>query len=264
MQFSNLKLKEICLVLKNQTRDKAWVAENRRNHIIGVALSGSEFHDLGYQRFTIEENCIFFLNQRDDFAVRADEPGACYSIHFTTYEEIDTDSFCVKLGSSAPFAALFDKQLKLAFENELTAAAHFYQICALFDEIYRQKYAPGDRRMLEAGAYLDQHFVEPRCLAEVYARCDLSRRRFDQLFRRRFSVTPAGYILAKRIAYAENLLSEPKLSVAEVAELCGFHDVYRFCKVFKQQTSMTPGGFRKAGDKLPRKVTRQAPNEQQK
>ena len=246
MEFSDLKLKEICLVLRNQSRERAWVAKNRRNHIIGVALSGSEFHDLGYQHFTIEENCVFFLNQRDDFAVRADDPGACYSIHFTTYEEIETDSFCIRQGSVAPLLPLFEKQRKLAFESDLEAASNFYHICAALEGIYRRQYAPADKRMAAACAYIDMHFPEEDCLAQAYARCPLTRRRFDELFRRRFSATPARYIVAKKIGYAKNLLAEPKFSVREVAELCGFHDIYHFCKVFKKETSQTPGGFRRS------------------
>ena len=74
----------------------------------------------------------------------------------------------------------------------------------------------------------------------------LSRRQFDELFKKRFHKTPARYIMLEKIEYAKQLLQMPHLSIMEVAERCGFSDVYYFSKVFKKETGTTPTSFRKA------------------
>ena len=73
-----------------------FAVQNRDNHIIGIQLSGSALHYFKNQKFTIDEGCIYFLNQKDDYKVDILEKGVAFSIHFTTYEPIDTDSFCTK------------------------------------------------------------------------------------------------------------------------------------------------------------------------
>lgn len=245
MNFTDFKLKNIALALNFQTTTKHWIAKNRSHHIIGIALSGNEFHDLGYQHFNIEENCIFFLNKKDDFTVFAHEMGACYSIHFTTYEDIDTDSFCIKINAPSPIVQLFVKQLTL-LPNTHSASSNFYRLCALFEDIRQKKYAPRDQRIFLAKEYLDLHFCEQQCLSKVYETCNLSRRRFDELFKRYFFVTPNKYILSKKIEHAKILLILPNVSIQEVADLCGFSDIYYFSKVFKNETNYTPRAFRKA------------------
>lgn len=248
MEFYDLKLKNIELLIRYQSTMRRWSVKDRPYHIIGISLSGNELHDLGYQKFTIEENSIFFFNSRDDFSVHAYEMGHSCCIHFTTYEDITTDSFCIKANSIAPAMQLFEKmeqQRGHSFGGHHLAVSNFYRLCALFEEIRQTNYAPSDRRMLRAMEYLDLHFFEPECLRNVYQTCDLSRKRFDELFKKHFSTTPNRYITIQRIEYAKKLLAVSYLTIRDVSERCGFSDIYYFSKVFKTESHMTPSAFRK-------------------
>jgi AraC-like DNA-binding protein len=89
------------------------------------------------------------------------------------------------------------------------------------------------------------HFREQDCLAALYQSERISRRQFDELFKKRFDTTPARYITLQKIEYAKQLLGMPHLSIMEVAERSGFSDVYYFSKVFKKETGSTPSAFRK-------------------
>ncbi len=245
MNFHNLKMKNIELSLRFTPTLKSWVAKGRADHIIGIALEGSAFHDFGYQKFDIEKDCIFFLNQRDDFSCSVKEISPCFSIHFTTYEEIETDSFCIKVKNSTPVIKLFEKQIKIPIANTHSAQSNFYRICELFTSIYRNNHSKEDSRIDVARAFIDSYFTSHDCLSQMYAGCELSRRRLDELFKESELVTPARYITEKRIEHAKKLLLLPNMSIQEISEMCGFSDVYYFSKVFKAETGETPGGFRK-------------------
>lgn len=248
MKFEDMRVKEIKLAIRYSPDISHWVAKNRRTHIIGINLSGREYHDFGYQQLMLEGTGVFFFNARDDYTVRVLEKGFSYSVHFTTYEEIESDTFFVK---TADVSALFhlleriERQIALAGNSTHTLFSDFYKLCAGIEAVHQKSYVPTDPRMLRAEEYIKLHFQDKDCLATLYAGEKLSRRQFDELFKKRFDKTPSRYIILQRIEYAKQLLKMPHLSIMEVAERCGFSDVYYFSKVFKKEMGETPSSFRK-------------------
>ena len=246
VQFEQLDLKEICFVVKYRSQARSWVAQKRQNHILGLQMSGKGAHDFGYQKLTLEENCIFFLNQRDDYAVEMLEKGEAFSVHFITREPIETDSFCIRLKYTGEVVALLEKIQKAHVAGRRhQAISYFYQLCALYDELRQQKYMPTDSRMAAAREYMDQHFAEPDCLETASAGSGVSRRRFNELFKTQFLVTPNRYLVMKKIAYAMQLLQSEYLTVSEIAEICGFSDIYYFSNVFRKETGEAPTEYRR-------------------
>ena len=78
--------------------------------------------------------------------------------------------------------------------------------------------------------------------AEEYG---VTQRRFCDIFKQNFNTTPNQYIISYKIDLAKKLLECKELSVLDVAYLCGFEDIYYFCKTFKKVTGQTASNFRK-------------------
>ena len=91
MEFSNLKIKEICSVVRYTPEKSHWKTENRKNNIVGIQLKGYAKHNFGYKKIILSENTVFFFNQKDDYTVDVGEKGNAYSVHFTTYEPISIE-----------------------------------------------------------------------------------------------------------------------------------------------------------------------------
>lgn len=241
MKFEKLRVREIRGVLRYRPSQMRWNASNRRDHIIGIQLSGSALHEMEGQKFVLRENVAYFLNRKDDYRVEVEEAGEALSIHFTTYEEIETDSFCFPAQNAGEIVTILKKaEGARAAGNELRVLALLYELCDAYEKIRARAYAPQDGRMLAAKNYIDRHFAEDGCLAEAIGASGLCDRRFRDLFRASFQTTPGRYLTLKRIEYARQLLSVGGLSVTEVAERCGFSDLYYFSKVFKQICGMPP------------------------
>ncbi len=248
MKFEDLRIKSIELVTKYETKKNYWVAKNRTDHIMGIIFSGRELHDFGDRKFTMTENCIYFLNQKDDYTVYVEEHGLCHSVHFTTEEPVDTDSFCIKVNNPTEIIQLLEKierQKQLSLNGTHRLLSSVYKLCAMFHDIREKKYSPVDARMVAAREYIDLHFKDADCLKDAYGILDLSRRHFDQLFKTNFDVTPSRYITGKRIEFAKQLLKTPNLNMEEIALMCGFGDQYYFSKVFKSETNITPTEFKR-------------------
>ncbi len=138
MDFSNLKVKDICSVVRYNTSLTHWKAQNRTHHIIGIKLEGSAIHDFGYKKFVLSRNCIYFFNQKDNYSVDVYEQGEVISIHFSTYEEINTDSFCIPLSVSYEFLAIL-KKAEAAYKSKdcLTTLSLVYEFCAKLEQLQK-------------------------------------------------------------------------------------------------------------------------------
>lgn len=249
MNFENLKLNEIDFVIKYCTILNSWNVQNRKTHIIGISYSGDELHDFGDKKFSIKENCIFFLNQKDDYSVTVNEKCLSHSIHFTTLEPIEEESFCIRVNSIDELSRLFEKAErfdKSVVNRDFLLASCFYQICAEFNSILQKKYYPIDKRMVIAREYLYAHFSENDCLDNLYSTSNISRRQFDTLFKKVYGLTPNRFVVNQKIAYAKKLLKNSNLPIFEIAKLCGFCDVYYFSSMFKKETGCSPSSFRKS------------------
>lgn len=245
MQFNDIIIKDIVTVVRYNTNMRSWRAKNRKNHIIGVKLAGSALHDLGYKKFVLFGNCIYFFNQRDDYDVSVDEPGESFSVHFTTYEEIDSESFCIPINNVSEIVSLLNKAetAKRAGDN-LTLYSLVYRLCSELWQISCRSYAGKDGRVAVAKDYIDSHFTEPDCLSRVIADSGITARRFGDLFKRNVGTTPNRYLVLRKVERAKELLSVEGISVSDVAEICGFSDVYYFSKVFKSETGVAPSKWK--------------------
>lgn len=249
MNFDTLRVRDIRAVVRYVPSITHWTAENRREHILGIQLRGSGLHDLGDRRLVLSENCVYFLNQREDFSVRLTEmPDEAYSVHFTTFEPIETPSFCHKAANSAEVLRLIeqiDRLWQRDHRGDAATLALFYRLCDLLSDIRRRPYAQSDARMAAARDYMDLHFKETDCLDGAAALCGVTRRRFADLFCAACGTTPGRYLTAKKLALARELLSVGELSIAEVAALSGFSDPYYFSRVFAAEAGLPPSRYRK-------------------
>jgi AraC-like DNA-binding protein len=242
MHFGNLRVNKFYGVVRYKPSTAQWSARKRTSHIVGIILSGAAFHDFGYQQFTLSENCVYFLNQKDDYDVQLEtESSTSFSIHFTTLEPIDTDSFCVSVSNPVEIISLLKKAEQAhSTENELLCLSYLYQLCHKLGQMRDRFYFPKDKRIHAAKEYIDQHFTQSTCVAQAIAQSQLSSRRFTELFRMTYDLTPNRYCTYRKIEYAKTLLSTKAICVTDAAKLCGFSDVYYFSKVFKSIAGVCP------------------------
>ena len=82
-------------------------------------------------------------------------------------------------------------------------------------------------------------------LVDMAAVVGYSPDHFARLFRRTFRISPHQYLLARRIERAKAMLRDRGLPIAVIAIACGFSSQSHLNAVFKRQTGVTPGRYRK-------------------
>ena len=95
-----------------------------------------------------------------------------------------------------------------------------------------------------AGAveYIDSRPHEPLRIDDMAERCQLSPRRFTEVFHQVTGVTFNTYLNRKRIEFAIERLRETG-HILYTCHESGFNDLAYFYRVFKKQTGLTPGEF---------------------
>lgn len=96
-----------------------------------------------------------------------------------------------------------------------------------------------------AKAFIDAHYAEPIKLTDMAAAVSLSPNYFHTLFTSTYRQTPHEYLIDCRIRAAKELLRLSSLPMSEIAEQCGFVNQQYLGTIFKRQTGVAPGQYRK-------------------
>lgn len=90
---------------------------------------------------------------------------------------------------------------------------------------------------------LSSQDVAQASIDAVATACKLSRGHFIRAFRDTTGMTPYQWVLSQRIERAQTLLLTSRLSLAEVADACGFADQSHLSRVFSQLKGLPPGAW---------------------
>ena len=86
---------------------------------------------------------------------------------------------------------------------------------------------------------------EPISLAELARACKLSPGHFARAFRQTTGQPPHRWLMEQRIEKAKQLLIDSALSLAQIAQTCGFADQSHFTRAFAQLVQSSPGQWRR-------------------
>lgn len=93
--------------------------------------------------------------------------------------------------------------------------------------------------------YMQEHLAEPLKLNTLAAVAGLSPSGLIWKFHRQLKTAPQQYFIGLRMQLAKQLLLETNLSVTQIAEKCGYGDLYYFSNAFRHHTGISPSAFRK-------------------
>jgi len=92
--------------------------------------------------------------------------------------------------------------------------------------------------------HLNENFTEKLHVAELASVAGISPNHFIVRFARTFGIPPHQYLINLRLDFAEKLLVEGKLPIAEVAYLSGFSDQSHLATTMKRYRGKTPTELR--------------------
>lgn len=102
-----------------------------------------------------------------------------------------------------------------------------------------------EEELADAFFYVENHISERISLEEVAAAARMSIPTFSKKMKERTGMTLVDYVNERRVAKAKELLRNRNLSLWDIADATGFSNTNYLLRVFKKQTGMTIGEYRK-------------------
>jgi AraC family transcriptional regulator len=93
--------------------------------------------------------------------------------------------------------------------------------------------------------YIEENLHQDISLTELAAIARLSPYHFCRAFKESIGEPPHRYQMSRRIERAKTLLSDPSLSVSDVAPAVGYGSLSRFSALFRQVTGHSPRDYRR-------------------
>ncbi|WP_309085349.1 AraC family transcriptional regulator [Chelativorans sp.] len=88
--------------------------------------------------------------------------------------------------------------------------------------------------------YLKENFARKLSVSELAATCNLSPGHFIQAFTKTFGEPPHKYLVNLRLSFAEKLLVETEMTIAEAAYLSGFSSQSHLTSAMRRYKRITP------------------------
>ncbi|NHW34671.1 response regulator [Paenibacillus aceris] len=111
-------------------------------------------------------------------------------------------------------------------------------------QVYEHHASGSDRSVDVALQYIRTHYHDDLSLEKVAAIVYLNPVYFSQLFKQKTGQGFKEYVTHLRLEQAKQLLRNPKLKLADVAERIGYQDMRHFSQVFRKKYGVTPSEYR--------------------
>lgn len=181
------------------------------------------------------------------YIVDRKEYGECIDIFFTSDKLLFNEALVIDT-KNEKLAHLFKKVFSLWVQkNEgyrFECIALLYKILA---EMQKTSYLPDSQylKIKPALDYIHKNFLnqEPITANTLVSLCGISYSYIKKLFALKYKVSPKRYILQLKMNYACDLLQHREHTVSQIAEICGYKDVYTFSHQFKIEFGISPTQF---------------------
>ena len=95
-------------------------------------------------------------------------------------------------------------------------------------------------------SFIEKNYQSSITLTSLANEFHISKQWLILRFKKSINKTPLEYLNGIRIHHGKNFLINSDCTINEIAEKCGFNNVYYFSNFFKKHTGMRPSDFRKS------------------
>lgn len=249
-KFTITDIKRVILVGKDEYKETITSFTNKTcsNELI-FHLSGESTVFFNGKQLDVKKDTIRFLPQGEihEYIVKRKEHGECIDVCFDTDVPVANEAFVLKLNQNEKIKSLFKK----IFSVWVAKGDGYYFECVsiiykIFAELQKKNYIPESQfnSIKPAIDYIEKHFLDKKITAEELTLCcTISYPYIKKLFVKKFGVPPIKYSIQLRINYACDLLKSELYTISQIAEICGYNDIYFFSRQFKEYVGISPTEF---------------------
>ena len=234
------------------------------SYLIIIVLRGSGTISYEHNNIHIKAGDIAFIDCNKEYSHRCAEndPWELTWLHFNGPTAKATHSLFMKRNGSilvkpndlslylSYFSKLYSVMSQKNRDYELIASSQINTIftAILLEESRGNHNTTTTEKIHQLKEYLEKNFTTKISLERVSEDFFISKYYMLRQFKELFGMTIIQYLTFCRINHAKKLLRFTSMSVAGVANECGFEDASYFNKVFHDTEGITAGKYRKLWD----------------
>ena len=125
-------------------------------------------------------------------------------------------------------------------------ASYLFQLLFLLnsEENLAQRSNEKDSRLQEMLEFINKNFASIIGIDEIANTFYISKYHLCRTFAKEMGVTLINYLNTVKIRAACDMIRQSNMSMTDIALNCGFNSSAYFCKVFKQETGLTPREYK--------------------
>src|SRR6202167_2368977 len=100
-------------------------------------------------------------------------------------------------------------------------------------------------QLQRARDFINANLAGDPSISQVANECKLSSSYFARAFKEATGISPHRWLTKQRVERAKELLQDPALGLADIAQACGFVDQSHFTRVFSRSEGYSPGRWRR-------------------
>ena len=145
----------------------------------------------------------------------------------------------------------FYKETRILSKSELDGLIELLQMLGTYIcETYSHRQFLASFRqtdpITEATQYIQHHYEQSLTIGGLAQLAHMSKSYFIHRFTEQVGYSPIDYLNRYRISQATEMLQTSRMSIAQIADRCGFSSITHFNRLFKRYTGKTPMVIRNA------------------
>ncbi|HEY2462661.1 MAG TPA: AraC family transcriptional regulator [Steroidobacteraceae bacterium] len=132
--------------------------------------------------------------------------------------------------------AMVDQSCEVTQITRDVAAAEMAPMTSKFMALWQQR---------SVEAYIAANLHTTIRMAELAKVAQCTRSRFHRSFKRSFGCTPHQYVIRRRIARTQRLMTISNESLIQISAKCGFVDQFHLRNMFRRVVGQPPGAWRR-------------------
>ena len=242
----------------NRNNSPSWCIEHSKIDFIDLTyvVKGRASYTINQQQIDVKEGDLLCIPHGTERYAVSESPtefecfAANFHLHSLTGEEVELPlQLLSHPGLHGDIISLYrvlnETWLSRPPGYVMRSRAHLMLILQRFlallvYDIDTYKYDP---RVKKAIRFITENYADPLTISTVADSVSLNAVYFGALFKKETHYTFRDYLNTVRLNQAEDMLRSGKWNVSEVAQNCGFADVFYFSRIFKKHKGIPPSAI---------------------
>lgn len=211
-----------------------------------IVLDGSFNCTISEENYQVCKNDIFVFNKNSYFERYVVEPISCIYIQFDRFPFPIKDGLLQIKDEVRTMSTISYLEYAIREKDQILTKHFTNDILLTYKHNNAAASIYNDEIVSFCISFLEKNYQSSITLSTLANEFHISKQWLILKFKKSINKTPLDFLNEIRIHHGKNFLINSDYTINDIAEKCGFNNIYYFSNFFKKHTGMRPSEFRKS------------------